>query len=107
MGLLASTAVSLSPTLADFPPAGAEVVRLAFRIGVQVDEVSQNLEPRDVSGKPDTWACVMTGVASDEVQKELNAVHAKEVSRLSSPILVSWLIRWDPAANTRVEQNLH
>ena len=80
MGLLASTAVSLSPTLADLPLAGAEVVRIAFRLGVQVDEVSQNLEPRDVSGKPDTWACVMTGVSPHDVQKELDAVNAKEVS---------------------------
>ncbi|KAL9099858.1 MAG: hypothetical protein Q9163_004694, partial [Psora crenata] len=91
MGLLASTAVSLSPTLADLPLAGAEVVRIAFRLGVQVDEVSQNLEPRDISGKPDTWACVMTGVTPNAVQKELDAVHARERTPESSKVFISAL----------------
>lgn len=87
IGLLATAAVSLSPTLVDLPLAGAEVVRLAFRLGVLVDEVSQNLQPRDLTGigSPDSWAYVIPDVAAGDVQKELDAIHAREVS-LTQPL---------------------
>ena len=81
IGLLASAAVSLSPTLADIPFAGAEVIRNAFRLGVVVDEISQNLEPRDLTGSPDSWAYVVPDVVADDVQRELDVVHEREVSR--------------------------
>ena len=82
IGLLATAAVSLAATIADLPPVGAQVVRQAFRLGVLVDEISQNLEPRDENDKstPDTWAYVLPDVAAEEVQQELDAVHATEVS---------------------------
>lgn len=59
-------------------------MRQAFRLGVLVEEVSQNLQPRDLTdtGTPDTWAYVLPDVAADEVQQELNAIHAKEVSMI-------------------------
>lgn len=85
---MASAAVSLSPTLADIPLAGAEVVRVAFRLGVLVDEVSQNLEPRDLTSSPDTWACVVPDVAAEDVQKELDAIHTREVSLIRSRSMV-------------------
>lgn len=86
IGLLAGAAVALSPNLTDLPLAGAEIVRTAFRLGVVVDQVSQNLQPRDVtgSGTPDSWAYVVPNVTPDEVQKQLDAIHAREV-RLSGP----------------------
>lgn len=67
--------------MADLPLAGAQAVRQAFRLGVLVDEVSQNLQPRDLTdiGTPDTWAYVLPDVPADEVQQELNAIHAREV----------------------------
>jgi hypothetical protein len=82
IGLLATAAVSLAPTIADLPLAGAQVVRQAFRLGVLVDEVSQNLQPRDLTetGTPDSWAYVLPGVNANEVQQELDAIHAKDVS---------------------------
>jgi monodictyphenone polyketide synthase len=80
IGLLASAAVSLSPSLTDIPFSGAEVVRVAFRLGVLVDEVSQNLEPRDPTGPPNTWACVVPDVRPADVQKELDTIQTKEVS---------------------------
>ena len=56
-------------------------MRQAFRLGVLVDEVSQYLQPRDLTdtGTPDTWAYVLPDVAADEVQQELNALYAQEV----------------------------
>lgn len=80
-GLLATAAVSLAPTLAELPSVAAEVVRIAFRLGVHVDEVSENLEPRDLSGaSPDTWAAVIPGISPDDVQRELEAHRQKEAS---------------------------
>ena len=81
-GLLATAAVSLAPTLADLPLASAEVVRIAFRLGVLVDEVSQNLQPRQApaeSASSDSWAYVVPDVVVEEVQKELDTIHAIEV----------------------------
>ena len=81
IGLLATAAVSLSPNLVDLPIAGAEVVRTAFRLGVVVDQVSQNLQPRELtdSGTPDTWAYVIPDVTPERVQKELDVIHTNEV----------------------------
>lgn len=80
IGLLATAAVSLSQALTDLPLAGAEVVRVAFRLGVVVDEISQNLEPRDPSSPPSAWASVVPDVSAKDVQAELDTIHANEVS---------------------------
>lgn len=76
-----AAAVSLASTVADLPLAGAQVLRQAFRLGVLVEEISQNLQPRDFTdtGKPDPWAYVLPGVTADEVTRELDALYAKEV----------------------------
>jgi hypothetical protein len=80
IGILSTAAVSLSPTLADIPLAGAEVIRLAFRLGILVDEVSRNLQSRPLDGgHGDSWAYVVHDAVVEEVQKELNAIHAAEV----------------------------
>jgi monodictyphenone polyketide synthase len=94
IGLLATAAVSLSPVLTDLPLAGAEVVRLAFRLGVLVDDVSQNLEPRDPAGSPESWASVVPDVAAEDVQAELDAIHARDVSSI-----LSFRRYWFPFAN--------
>jgi monodictyphenone polyketide synthase len=82
IGLLASAAVSLSPNLAVIPLAGAEVVRIAFRLGVLVDEVSQNLQPSDPTdkGSPESWAYVIPDVKVDYFQQELDAIQIRSVS---------------------------
>lgn len=81
-GLLATAAVAISPTLADLPLSGAEVIRVAFRLGVQVNEVSRNLQPQhnDI-GPGDSWAYVIPDAVAEEVQSELDAIHAADVSR--------------------------
>ncbi|KUJ13605.1 ketoacyl-synt-domain-containing protein [Mollisia scopiformis] len=93
IGLLATAAVSLSATLADIPIAGAEVVRIAFRLGILVDEVSQNLQPRDLTDKssPDMWAYVIPDVQPDVVQKELDSIHALERTPETSKVFISAL----------------
>jgi hypothetical protein len=81
-GLLSTAAISLSPTLNDLPLAGAEVVRIAFRLGILVHRVSEHLQPHTPteSGPGDSWAYVVPNVAATRVQLELDAIHTKEVS---------------------------
>lgn len=78
IGLLASSAVSLSSSIPELPLAGAAVTRIAFRLGVLVDEISQNLEPRDMEA-PESWAWVVAETTEGEVQKELDAIQSKQV----------------------------
>ena len=46
-----------------------------------VDEISQNLQPRDLTdtSTPDTWAYVLPDVPAEDVQQELDTIHANEV----------------------------
>lgn len=82
LGLFSGAAVSIAPTLADLPVAGAEAIRFAFRLGVKVDEVSRNLQERsEGSSRGDSWAYVVLDTAVEDVQRELDAVHAADVSQ--------------------------
>ncbi|CAO2648474.1 Nn.00g077410.m01.CDS01 [Neocucurbitaria sp. VM-36] len=89
VGLLASTVVALAPTPADLPLAGADAIRLAFRMGIHVQGVSENLEARDLSGEPETWAYVVHNVDHAAAQKELDMIHASEKAPDTGKIFVS------------------
>ncbi|KAJ5952332.1 uncharacterized protein N7479_010745 [Penicillium vulpinum] len=110
-GLLSTAAVSLSPTLADLPLAGAEVIRIAFRLGVVVDEVSQNLHPRSVDGSPaSSWAFVVAGVVEEDVQKELDAIHAAENISEPNKVFISAVSRTSVTISgppTRIKHVFH
>lgn len=90
-GLLATAAVSLSSTLAETPLVGAEIIRIAFRLGIVVADVSQNLQPRSSTdtSSPQTWAHIIPGVATEYVQKELDAIHTREKTPEASKIFIS------------------
>ncbi|KAL7900505.1 polyketide synthase-like protein [Trichoderma sp. SZMC 28014] len=92
-GLLTTAAVSLAPTLGDIPVVGAEVIRVAFRLVVLVDQVSQNLQPKPVEGTGDSWAYIVLGVGAEEVQEELDAFHAVEHTPEASKIFISAISR--------------
>ncbi|KAG6016303.1 hypothetical protein E4U43_003912, partial [Claviceps pusilla] len=89
IGLLSSTAVSLSPTLAHLPLAGADAARLAFRMGVHVKSISDILEARDPTAKPASWAYVVHNVDAVAAQQELDAVFDKTKSSTSNKIIIS------------------
>ncbi|KAL8989971.1 MAG: hypothetical protein Q9177_001265 [Variospora cf. flavescens] len=89
IGLLASSAIAMSQSMSDIPLAGAEAVRIAFRLGVLVDEVSQNLEPREEGSSPDTWAIVVTGVTESGVQQELDTIQSRTILPESGQIFIS------------------
>lgn len=97
LGLLTTAAIALSPKLSDVVLAGTEVVRLAFRLGVVVDEVSQNLQPCQSSpdsGHSDSWAYVVPNVVIDEVKEELDAIHTAEVTLAQSVISIAVSFIW-------------
>jgi monodictyphenone polyketide synthase len=93
IGLLVSSAVSLSPALADFPLVGADAVRLAFRMGIHVLRVSENLEARELSESPDAWAYVVHNVNQVAAQKELDAMHSRVEIPNTGKIFVSAVSR--------------
>ena len=82
IGLLASVALSLAPSLTDLAITGAEVLRIAFRLGVEVSEVSQNLEPGGLTGCSDPWAYVVPDVDTTEIQKNLELIQVQNVRLL-------------------------
>ncbi|KAK3629711.1 Non-reducing polyketide synthase PKS8-1 [Elasticomyces elasticus] len=93
IGLLASTAVSLSSTVADLVHTGANAVRLAFRMGIHVQGVSENLETRDLTEAPETWAYVIHNIESATAQKELDTMHSEEQIPDTGKIFISAVSR--------------
>lgn len=89
IGLLASTAISLSPSLSDLPLAGADAIRVALRLGFLVSRISEGLESRDLSQSPDTWAYVVHGVDHTTAQKELDSFHARSPVPSTGKIFIS------------------
>ncbi|KAJ5448543.1 Acyl transferase/acyl hydrolase/lysophospholipase [Penicillium cf. griseofulvum] len=90
IGLMVTGALACAPTLTDIPFSGAQAVRLAFRLGVLVDEVSHTLQPRG-TGPPDSWAYVLPDVEVSEVQEELDTIHAQQSTPEASKIFISAL----------------
>lgn len=87
--MLSAAAVSGSSSLAELAMTGAESVRIAFRLGVHVDSVSQSLESREPDGSmSDSWAYVVTGISAQEVQKELDQFNTETVNSEASSQVV-------------------
>ena len=93
VGLITSTAVALSSNTADLPLAGADAVRLAFRMGIHVQSVLDILEPRDLTEKPETWAYVVHNVDPTEAEHELEAYNSRQEAPGTGKIFVSAVSR--------------
>ncbi|KAF2844835.1 putative polyketide synthase [Plenodomus tracheiphilus IPT5] len=68
IGLLAAPALSLARTVSDIASIGTEVLRQAFRLGVLVHQVSQNIQHDDIhdDASLDSWAYVVPNVAATQ-----------------------------------------
>ena len=62
-------------------------------MGIHVQGVSENLEARELSESPDTWAYVVHNVDPAAAQKELDAMHSREEIPDTSKIFVSAISR--------------
>ncbi|KAJ4339575.1 hypothetical protein N0V95_007739 [Ascochyta clinopodiicola] len=92
IGLLVAAAAASASSLENFVSAGREAVRLAFRLGIVVGEVSRNLHspsPDDEGGAPDSWAYVVPEVSVENVQAELDAFHHAQTVSPPSQIFIS------------------
>ncbi|KAF2017041.1 putative polyketide synthase [Aaosphaeria arxii CBS 175.79] len=91
IGLLATPAISLAATVADLPVIGAQVLRQAFRLGVFVNQVSENLQHRDPNddGPLDSWAYVLPNVAPKNVQEQLDTIQKRESTPEAAKIFIS------------------
>lgn len=64
--------MALSNTLSELILNGAESVRVSFRLGIHVDDLSRNLEAPQPDGMLQSWAHVVTGMEEGAVQRELS-----------------------------------
>lgn len=71
--------MAISTSIFDLAHYGVESVRIAFRMGIHVDGVSQALESREPDSEPKTWAYVVTGVSAEIVQQELDRFNKETV----------------------------
>jgi monodictyphenone polyketide synthase len=88
VGLLAAAAVSLASNDVDLPFHGANAVRIAFRMGIHVQEVSNHLEVPQTAEDPKSWAYVIHGVGPKDAQRELNANQSSEPTSKTSKIFI-------------------
>lgn len=75
--------MAISTSLSDLAYYGVESVRIAFRMGIHVDRVSQSLESRGPDSGPKTWAYVVTGVSAEIIQQELDRFNMDTVNILA------------------------
>ncbi|KAL9043691.1 MAG: hypothetical protein Q9214_003130 [Letrouitia sp. 1 TL-2023] len=89
IGLLAGAAVSVSTSLAELAHSGAESVRVAFRLGFYVDEISRKLEPREADKNLESWAYVVAEKSQEEVQKELDRYNTETANPQLTKVFIS------------------
>ncbi|KAI1324432.1 putative polyketide synthase [Xylariaceae sp. FL0255] len=95
IGLLATAAISLAPSVSSIPLVGAQVIRQAFRLGVLVDQISTNLHPRDPTdtGAPDSWAYVLPEKTPEASKIFISALSATSVTISGPPSRLKALFR--------------
>jgi hypothetical protein len=80
IGLLSAVAVATSTSLNEIASSGVECVRVAFRLGLRVEEISQLLEPRGLDGNRSSWAYVVTDRSLQDVQEAIKEQNGEAVS---------------------------
>ena len=65
-------------SLADLLPLAVEVVAVAFRVGLQVDEIGGQLHP--TPGKSESWSVAFSGINEASAKDALNASNTETVS---------------------------
>ncbi|RMD42781.1 hypothetical protein DV735_g2314, partial [Chaetothyriales sp. CBS 134920] len=89
IGLISGAALALAKTLADLTRIGAECVRVTFRVGVFVHDISSKLEAPQPDGSLLSWSHVVTGLTQEAVQDELTRFNAETNSPELSKAFIS------------------
>ena len=85
IGLLAGAAVAVSSSIAELVRAGAESVRISFRLGIYVDNISKSLDSCGGEGSLESWAYVVTGLDVEDVESEIDKYNNGTVCSLHPP----------------------
>ena len=89
-GLFSAAALSTAHNLADMVQTGAETLRVAFRLGVYIQDFSGKLESAPSDGSSQSWAHVVTGMSKKIVGEEISKYNAQTgVSDLSKVFISS------------------
>ncbi|PTU25285.1 hypothetical protein P175DRAFT_0521075 [Aspergillus ochraceoroseus IBT 24754] len=89
LGFLAATAIVASPSILDVPVTAAEVIRIAFRVGLVLYRKSQDLEPRAVDAPLESWTTVVRGLDEETVREELDKFNTSTETPSPSCIYIS------------------
>lgn len=87
--MLAGAALALSSSLADMVKNGAESVRVSFRLGIYVDDISRKLEAPQPDGTLQSWAHVVTGMAQETVQEEVTRFNTESRNPELTKVFIS------------------
>lgn len=89
MGLIAASAIACADSLTALLPLAVEAVRVAFRVGAHVGNVSDRLETRRNS--PKSWSTMLSAESEESVKSELEKFHEQNVSANPTSVLVKRL----------------
>lgn len=78
MGLIAASAIACADSLTALLPLAVEAVRVAFRVGAHVGNVSDRLETR--RNAPKSWSTMLSAESEESVKSELETFHEQNVS---------------------------
>ena len=81
-GLLAATAVSASHSILDLIANALKVVRVAFRIGVKVNDAAQRLSTTQDIQVNRSWSRLVVGVQKEASISEVTQFNQRKVRRL-------------------------
>lgn len=78
-GLLAAVAVSASQSTLDLIDNALEVVRIAFRIGVKVNDTARRLSTIDHAQANRSWSTVVVGIQREASVTEISDFNKRKV----------------------------
>ena len=81
-GLLAAVAVSASQSTLDLVDNALQVVRIAFRIGVKVNDTAGRLSTIDDAQANRSWSTVVVGIQREASVIEITDFNKRKVRRL-------------------------
>lgn len=86
-GLLAAAAVSASQSILHLVANALKVVRIAFRIGVKVNDAAQRLSTAHDARANQSWSRVVVGVQKETSAVEVAQFNERKVRRLTGSIV--------------------
>lgn len=87
-GLLAAAAVSASQSILDLLANALKVVRVAFRIGVKVNDAAQRLSTIHDVEVNQSWSRLVVGVQKEATMAEVTQFNERKARRLTNSVFM-------------------